>query len=308
MSEQVRSSRGASPGLPDQVRRRQCGEQRADGDKEPLPQKLPILFEKLRPKGQLIGPASATGNNMRLRLSVIDEHLFYGGAAPAGGAGFLEILIRGPCSWWMFVSCIGFALPGLIHLWKCEHKADILAGVAMLVVAVTSTLCDSLFVDSAVYDEAPYERTSYALGVSPAHVAGAIKEAGAEPEVLANDGWNNITRAVDRFWASLVVFPCVINYMFVQRPAIMPNVPFVVGLVVAWATCGIGQHFRKKDPTGVRFVKEPRSETNELSERLLVQGAYVADRDYQTFMAFHELWHLLLIVSLCASAIYRPLL
>merc|ERR1719367_1537384 len=106
----------------------------------------------------------------------------------------------------MFVSCISFALPGFIHAWKCEHMADHLAAIALIVVAITSTLCDSLCVDSAVYDESPYGRTAYALGTSPADVAQAIKDHNAGPEVLANDGWNNLTRAVDRAWAALITF------------------------------------------------------------------------------------------------------
>merc|ERR1719203_97754 len=149
-------------------------------------------------KAKLVGPGTCTGKNLRLCFSVFEELSWQKGAEPAGGASLLGQIRRGPCSWSMLLSCVSFAVPGAIHLWNHEVLADYVAGVALLLVSLTSSLCDAFAVDSAEYDHPPYKRVAAALGESPEAIGEQVRRASAEPAILAMDRWNMLTRILDR--------------------------------------------------------------------------------------------------------------
>merc|ERR1711865_1234137 len=109
-------------------------------------------------------------------MGTFDENLPDAGADPE--IRFVDQLRDGPVSWHMFLSCVGFAIPGMIHLlYFHEHVEDYMVGMALLLVAVSSTVCDAYCVHSAPYDSADvfldeqYHKTGIALGTSPAWVA-----------------------------------------------------------------------------------------------------------------------------------------
>lgn len=209
-------------------------------------------------------------------------------------------LRRGPCRWQMFFSCVGFAIPAMVHLSFGQHLGDWLAAFGLICVSVTSPLCDAFCVDSGVYDDGsvgqagavPYSRTAACTRQSPDAIERIIKESLALPLVLANDQWNNLTRLIDRLTCVVVVLPCVVYYAVHQRPDVASNLPFVGGFLAAWAVCFVDQRYRYMDPCGTRYV----------------EGRWLTERTYAIHQQLHELWHYILIVTLTWSACYRPAL
>uniref|UniRef100_A0A7S2HD77 Uncharacterized protein n=1 Tax=Zooxanthella nutricula TaxID=1333877 RepID=A0A7S2HD77_9DINO len=246
----------------------------------------------------LVGPGTVTGRHLRVRFGPLEEHLWSAGAEPSRGASLLKQLKRGPCCWSMFISCAGFALPAMLHFGIWQNALDLVAGAALLFVAVTSTLCDAFCVDSSVFDDGfagadgdrKYVQTAAAVGLRPDEVLRRIEEAGALPEVFANDRWNNLTRLVDRATCAFVVAPSLLVFALSQRPVWGFNLVLFGGFFIAWVICLVDQRYRYRDPCGVRYV----------------HGRYAIERDYEIHQRLHEVWHFILIVVFCANAVYRP--
>jgi len=250
--------------------------------------------------GKLLGPGDATGRHMCVALSGIDENLPSAGAEPEGGETLLRQLVRGPCSWSMLLSSVGFLIPASVHVHKREHFADWLAAFALALVSVTSPLCDAFCVWSAVYEdgdpagagaERRYARTALAVGKEPEWVARTMQEHGALPQVLATDRWNNLSRLIDRVVCVLVVGPALVVFALFQRPSIPHFLFFAGGFSVAFAANVLGQRLRMVYPCGIRRKRD---------------GTVVVERLYWWFMRVHETWHFLLIVLFTASAVHRP--
>lgn len=266
-----------------------CGAGASHCADERCPLVAPV-YVPVRP-GALLGPGDRTGGFMCIALSPVDENLWWAGARPDNVDGLLEQVRRGPCSWWMLLSCCCFLGPAAVHLHMREGAHDLLAGAALAAVAVTSSLCDAFCVHPGVYDAGPdYERTAAAVGKDPGWVKDRIRQGGAEAAVLAADHWNNLTRLVDRAVCAAVVAPAVLAYAFWRRPGVLPQLPFVGGFLVAWVFCGIGQAYRLRYPCGAKRV----------------HGAWQFESSYRTHMLFHETWHWILCVVLSANALWRP--
>jgi len=245
--------------------------------------------------GTLLEPGGETGRYMSIRFSPIDEHLYEAGAEPE--KAFSEQLREGPFSWIMFLSSVGFCVPAFIHLSVGKHLADFLAGASLLLVSISSSLCDAFCVWSGIFDDgseaedfSKYEKTGIAIGRSPAWVAVQIQQTGAEPQIYAPDRWNNVTRLFDRFVCIAFVLPSVVFYLYKERPFFYDTVVFCIVFAIAWISCVVGQRFRAQHVCGVK-----RDE-----------GGIIIEEGYRIFMAWHELWHFLLIILLIASALYRP--
>mmetsp|Transcript_65067 Transcript_65067/g.136309 ORF Transcript_65067/g.136309 Transcript_65067/m.136309 type:complete len:257 (+) Transcript_65067:271-1041(+) len=249
-------------------------------------------------RAELLVPGKVTGDCLRLRLSPIAEHLWSAGAPPA--APWRTQLARRPCRWQMLFSCVAFAVPAAVHLVKREHLADWLAGLALLVVSITSPLCDAFFVDSTVIegsgpnldldDDEAYRRTADLVGISCQDVVRLIQDHGASPEILCNDRYNNLTRLIDRYTCVFCVLPALTYYCIRQRPAFLTNLPFAGGVLVAWATCLVDQRYRYADPCGIRYL----------------DGRWVTEKSYLIHQRLHEIWHYLLVLTFTCSALYRP--
>jgi len=117
------------------------------------------------------------------------------------------------------------------------------------------------------------------------------------PEIWAPDRWNNLTRLIDRFVCVVVVVPAQLLFVQIQRP--FQKFPFDAAVIflfffLAWGTCATGQYYRLKFPCGVRKVK-----TDEGVEIVIEKG-------YEMYMLMHQVWHLLLVLGMCLSAVYRP--
>lgn len=247
-----------------------------------------------RPRGSLVEPGTVTGRCWRIRFSTIAEHRWCEGAV---GAPFLAQLRRGPVRWQMFFSCMGFAIPAVIHVAKRQHLADIAAAIGLLCVSISSPLCDAFCVDSCVYDAGCeevgvklYSRASACLQASPEGITRTIKESQALPEIIANDQWNNLTRFIDRATCAFLVLPSMVFFGWRQRPNLLANVPFIGGFFVAWFICLADQRHRYLDPCGTRFI----------------DGHWKTEPKYLLHQRLHELWHYTLIITLTCSALYRP--
>mmetsp|Transcript_106123 Transcript_106123/g.342644 ORF Transcript_106123/g.342644 Transcript_106123/m.342644 type:complete len:252 (+) Transcript_106123:142-897(+) len=246
-------------------------------------------------RGVLLEPGLATGRSWRIRFSPIAEHFWSEGAL---GADLWTQLQRGPCRWQMLFSCVGFAIPALVHLGMHQHLADYIAAIALLCVAVSSPLCDAFCVDSCIYDDGrvleadgmPYARTGACIGKDPEWISRNIQETEASPEILANDQWNNLSRLIDRATCVFIVLPSIAFFVVRQRPQMLSNLPFVGGFFVAWGICFLDQKYRYVDPCGTRFVN----------------GKWLTERSYEIHQRLHEVWHYILIVTLTCSALYRP--
>lgn len=139
-----------------------------------------------------------------IAISPVDEHLMCAGADPDAqhGVSFWQQVRAGPYSWPMFYSCIAFMIPAVIHLlffvkhrehkdnaWpfgglRVEHLHDLLAGLALIAVGISSPLCDAFCVWSAVYDDGnpdsesgmKYEKAAAALHCKPCEVEQEIEK------------------------------------------------------------------------------------------------------------------------------------
>jgi len=250
------------------------------------------------PVGELMGPGGITGQSMKLRLDPLTEHIFWAGAAPAEGANLFQQVRRGPWSWIMLISCMYFAVPGIVHLCFRQHWMDYVSGITLLILSVTSSLCDAFCVDCAVYDDGvsgladgrPYQRTAEATGTTSDVIVKRIKENAATPEVLAPDGWKNFTRLLDRFWVCVFTVPLLAYFFYFQRPSFLINIPFVMGTFGSFALNIKGQSVRASDPCGIRYQS----------------GRYLVEERYWFFMKIHAMWHFLMSSTLIVSALYRP--
>jgi len=91
-----------------------------------------------------------------LVLSPFDEHIPSAGAQPDGGDSILQQVCKGPHNWVMFISCAGFAVPALVHLYMHRCLADYVAAFGLLCVTCTSTLCDVFCIYYGVYDDGSF--------------------------------------------------------------------------------------------------------------------------------------------------------
>jgi len=238
----------------------------------------------------------------------MDEMLWWKGAEPQDS--FVKQILQGPTSWLMFVSCIGFALPAVLHLLQPTGFEDYLAGCALLAVAISSPLCDALCVHSGVFDDgskpsisssendgcgrAPhvrYQRAAVMLRSAPQHVEQQIEANSAQPLILAPDRWNNLTRGLDRFVCLFMVFPALLIFAIRRPPFPGRLLAMLACFAPAWAACVLGQHLRRLNPCGV----QPRADGS----------GYVRERTFMYYEWLHELWHLILIVVLCANALWH---
>eukprot|EP00419_Tripos_fusus_P025166 CAMPEP_0172724444 /NCGR_PEP_ID=MMETSP1074-20121228/86012_1 /TAXON_ID=2916 /ORGANISM="Ceratium fusus, Strain PA161109" /LENGTH=200 /DNA_ID=CAMNT_0013550925 /DNA_START=32 /DNA_END=632 /DNA_ORIENTATION=- len=119
----------------------------------------PSTFESIR-RGSVPADQAwqtgAFGHSPPTRMSgalPVDEHIPAAGAEPQDGDSIWMQVRKGPHNMVMFFSCIGFAVPALVHLYMHRCLADYIAAFGLLCVTCTSTLCDVFCIHYGVYDD-----------------------------------------------------------------------------------------------------------------------------------------------------------
>lgn len=187
---------------------------------------------------------------------------------------------------------------------------DYLFGFALIAVAISSPLCDALCVHCAVFDTGnqamtsgseaesdcrpyfgPYQRAAVMLGKSSQDVEQCIKTNGAQPQILAPDRWNNLTRGLDRFVCLFMVFPTLLIFAIRRPPFPRRFLALLAGFAPAWVACIVGQHLRRLNPCGLQPLADG--------------SGYARERTFMYYEWLHELWHLILIVVLSINALWQ---
>jgi hypothetical protein len=233
-----------------------------------------------------------------LILSPLDEMSWWKGADPK--ESFLEQVQSGPHNWYMFISCVSFAVPAFIHLYF-HTIPDFLAAFGLLAVSISSPLCDSICIYYADFDNAlaGYERTEVATGIPISEIKAMIEEHDACEEIRCTDNWNNLTRLMDRATCVVLTAPTLLYYMFMVRPGLARNWPFFLLFAIGMGFAQVGQKLRGADPCGFSVVHREYPFN-------FFHGRRHLNRDYEIYELFHIIWHFCLFVAFVANAIYRP--
>mmetsp|Transcript_112631 Transcript_112631/g.223973 ORF Transcript_112631/g.223973 Transcript_112631/m.223973 type:complete len:311 (-) Transcript_112631:69-1001(-) len=264
-----------------------------------------------------------------LVLSPVDEHIPAAGAEPQDGDSIWMQVRKGPHNMVMFFSCIGFAVPALVHLYMHRCLADYIAAFGLLCVTCTSTLCDVFCIHYGVYDDGQhninedgnnnnndsaasekspagsdihtfasksdsssgsYGKAASAVAMRNSFVQNLIDDTDSPCEVVAPDKWNNFSRILDRSTCVLITAPSLFWWIWCVRPSFSANVKYFFLFGVAFACNLSGQRLRQANPCG--FIIE--------------DGKRKVDPDYKLFEGLHATWHFLLIVLFVMSALDRP--